>query len=389
MAKATINPFTVEECTHLLSQLVSVDTSQPLGNEAMLVDMIERRYQNKAVDIIRLDHQPGRASLIIKLPGKTDDDALALIGHLDTVPIGDPDAWDSPPLKPIVIDGTLRGRGAADMKGGVAAMLLTLDHLLQKEVSLNQSVLFCFTADEEKNGIGAVALRESNLLKDVSAMIVCEPTNNGIGICEKGAFWVRVSANGVSCHASRPELGANALDALLDCVARIRHALDLSTVHPYLGTNTISLTQLKGGFATNILPAYAELELDIRTLPGVSHQVLEDKINEICRDIEHEMPKIVMKSEIINNRPALQTDEQDPLVRLVEQSANQLGYNLEKRGLFFYTDASQLIPDLGIPFIILGPGDDRQAHTVNEQIQIASIGHYAHLYACLIEKHNA
>jgi len=378
-------PNTIEACTQLLSQLVEVNTCQPAGNEAALVDFIAHRYQKSPVELTRLEHSAGRASLVIKLPGRTDMGSLALVGHLDTVPVGDPDAWGTPPHKASIKDGMLFGRGAADMKGGVAAMLLALDALLQQAPGLAKSVYFCFTADEEKDGIGAQALCQSNLLRHVSAMLICEPSRNGIGLCEKGAFWVRVSADGVACHASRPELGANALDALLLFIDQARQSVDFSTEHPYLGRNTMSLTRLSGGIATNVIPAAATLELDIRTLPGVSHQALGVKFAKICIEIGAVHPRITLKLEIINNRPALETAETDSLVGHVEQCSADLDIHLEKRGLYFYTDASQLIPELEIPFVILGPGDDREAHTANEKIEIASVAIFAQLYAEIIK----
>lgn len=385
MKLPSADTFGFETCATLLSQLVEVNTCQPAGNEAALVDFITQRYPNSPVQITRLDHSPGRASLVVKLPGSTDSGSLALVGHLDTVPVGDPAAWETPPLTATIKDNSLYGRGAADMKGGVAAMLLALDGLLQNAQPLTHSVYFCFTADEEKDGIGAQALCQSDLIGDVSAMLICEPSRNGLGLSEKGAFWVRVSAVGVSCHASRPELGANALDALLVFIEQARQGMDFSVEHPYLGRSTMSLTRLSGGTATNVIPAAAELELDIRTLPGVSHRALEEKLIEICIDIEAEHPQITLNLEIINNRPSLETEETDGLVLQVQQCASALGIRLEKRGLHFYTDASQLIPKLGIPFVILGPGDDREAHTANEKIEVDSVANFAQLYTALIK----
>jgi succinyl-diaminopimelate desuccinylase len=131
MKLPSADTFGFETCATLLAQLVEVDTCQPVGSEAALVDIITQRYPNSPVEITRLEHSLGRASLVIKLPGKTDSGSLALVGHLDTVPVGDPAAWETPPLTATIKDGVLYGRGAADMKGGVAAMLLALDELLQ------------------------------------------------------------------------------------------------------------------------------------------------------------------------------------------------------------------------------------------------------------------
>jgi len=375
----------IERCEKLLSQLVETDTCQPDGNEARLVNFIENRYANTRAVCTRIEHSDNRASLVIKLAGEADAGTIAFIGHIDTVACGDPALWSSPPLSAIVRDGVLYGRGAADMKGGLTSMLLTLDHFIAQDQQLKKSVLFCFTADEEKDGSGARALLDYGLLKSIEAIIVCEPSDEAIGICEKGALWVRVSANGVACHASRPELGVNALEAVIDFASKARGALDFSENNEFLGKNTISVTNLRGGIMTNIVPANASIELDIRTLPTVSHTDIQRKLVDICAELELARKPLSLKLEIINNRPPLGIEETDGFVNNIMLCGEKRGITLKKRGLFFYTDASQLVPALGVPFVILGPGDDRQAHKANEHIELNSVARFARIYTGYIE----
>ena len=379
--------FTIEKSTALLSQLVEVDTCQPAGNEANLVSFIEHRYDDHPVVMTRLDHGSGRSSLVIELPGEQRKGALAIVGHLDTVPVGDPTKWDSPPLSAAINAGKLVARGAADMKGGVAAMLLALDYLLVSKKAFKKSLYFCFTADEENNGAGALAIKQSGLIGDAVQMIICEPSGSRIGICEKGALWIRVSAEGSSCHASRPELGRNAIEALIVFVDHAHRVIDVAQSHPLLGHNSLSLTQFEGGVSTNIVPAQAELTLDIRTLPGVSHMDIYERFIEICQAVQQEMSPLSMNVEIINNRPPLETPKTEDIVVHLQTCAQKVGMSLPPKGLYFYTDASQLIPPDDIPFVILGPGDDRQAHSANEHIELSSIGRFAELYATYAADH--
>lgn len=372
-----INP---QECEQLLKKLVQTNTTQPNGHEAMLVDFIESRYQSKSVELFRIDHQPDRASLIVKLQGKEDREAIAFVGHLDTVPFDGLSQWRVNPLAGEVRKGRLTGRGAADMKGGVAAMLLTLDRLLEQETPPKRTIFFCFTADEEKNGLGAMALADHPAMADVGALIVCEPTQGDLGICEKGALWVKVITEGVSAHASRPELGCNALEGLLTFLTAARTVVETPGKHPYLGRNTLSITTLQSGISQNIIPSTAEATLDIRTLPGVSHQALLAAFQELAKVQQKSLPSLRLKIETLNNRPALETDAAAPLVRQILAFGRQSEMPLNLRGLFFYTDASQIVPKLKIPFVILGPGDDRQAHVVNEAIELSSVSAFAELY---------
>ncbi len=377
--------FEITKCTELLSQLVEIDTSQPDGNEARLVDFIMARYKDTPAICTRIDHEGKRASLVVKLIGKSNVDTVAFVGHLDTVSCGDPAFWNSPPLSATVNDGILVARGAADMKGGIASMLLVLDRYIHGNIAPNGNVLFCFTADEEKEGIGARALIQSGLLKDTRGVIICEPTRNSIGICEKGALWIRVTATGVASHASRPELGANAIDALFYFASQALTVLDLSQAHKFLGKNTLTVTQFHGGNMTNIVPASAFMEVDIRTLPGVSHEKISLELREICREIEATRGPLALELEVINNRPPLEIADTNDFVLNVQACAQKRGMPLEKRGLFFYTDASQLIPALDVPFVIMGPGDDKEAHKTNERINISSVALFAELYASYIE----
>lgn len=377
--------FTIDRCRELLVQLIEIDTCQPEGNESRLVDFIETRYKNTHAICTRIEHGSNRASLVVKLPGQQDAGAIAFIGHLDTVACGDLTQWSSPPLAGTVRGDILVGRGAADMKGGVAAMLLTLDYYLENDQNLKRSVLSCFTADEEKDGLGVRAMLESGLLRNIGGVIVCEPTLDAIGLSEKGALWVRVSVSGVSCHASRPELGRNAIEALLAFAFRARSAIDFSQEHPFLGKNTLSITKIHGGVMTNMIPSSATGEFDLRTLPGISHEEIYTKLAGICQEIEMAMKPLTLELEIINDRPALEMDTMDDFVVNIQASAQKRGIQLGKRGLFYYTDASQLIPALDVPFVILGPGNDQEAHKTNEQVELSSIARFARLYAGFIE----
>ena len=109
------------------------------------------------------------------------------------------------------------------MKGGDAAMLLTLEQLCGEELRPEKPIYFCFTADEENQGVGIRAMADGGLLNTVDEVLICEPSDSRISICEKGALWLDVSVNGVSSHASRPDLGVNAVEAAYTFAEQIKH----------------------------------------------------------------------------------------------------------------------------------------------------------------------
>ncbi len=378
---------TIEECREVLQSLVKINTCQPEGNEGKLADMIIEKMIPEGMTCRRIGHSLQRASLIVKMEGEKAEGGLALIGHMDTVACGELDNWAYPPHQAEVKGDILYGRGSADMKGGVAAMLLTARKIAGSGKKPRRPVYFCFTADEESKGIGIRAIVEEKYLETVEEVIICEPSDEKIGICEKGALWLAVTIHGRASHASRPELGVNAIEHGIDFANRLKKVVEGKKSHFILGHNTASITRFQGGIMTNIIPSEAKMELDIRTVPGVLHDEIIRMAKEICRGIMEQHPAVHMEVNVLNNRPALETPQDSPFVERIMKAAENVGISTAQKGLYFYTDASQMIPERPIPFVIAGPGDDAMAHCVNEHISLSSVSRYTELYTNYIMEH--
>lgn len=224
-------------------------------------------------------------------------------------------------------------------------------------------------------------------MNKVDEIIICEPSDEKIGTCEKGAFWLKITVQGKQSHASRPDLGINAVEYVEKLVAELKEQVETGEVHPILGTTTASVTKLCGGIMTNIIPPTAEAELDIRTVPGVSHEHILKCTEEIADRFRKEIPGIQITIEVMNDRPALETSKDSPLVKQIMKTAQMVGISTEDKGHYFYTDASQIIPKISVPFVIAGPGDDALAHCINEHISLESVRRYAKLYQKYLEKY--
>lgn len=368
-----------DRCQEILEQLVRTRTVNPPGNERDAVDTVLSFYQ-PGVNHQIIDHGEGRASLVIRLPGQDQSRTVAFVGHIDTVPVPDADQWSQPPFTAEVVDGVLWGRGAADMKGGVTAMMLMSLYFMEYGQRPPINVVLAFTADEESFGIGVSALREQGVFDDTDEVIICEPSAGQIGILEKGALWLTLTAAGRAAHASRPDLGINAADALMDLIGGINHRVADCPGHPLLGSPTCALTQIHAGVKTNILPDRAEATLDIRTLPGIDHAALVTHAQELAADLQAREPGLVLNVEVVNARPPVSVDPQHPLVQGMQRVMSQMGLSRQLRGLHFYTDASQIVPQLGLPFVILGPGDDGLAHQRDEHITLEDVRTMAAVY---------
>ncbi|NLL91560.1 MAG: M20 family metallopeptidase [Ruminococcaceae bacterium] len=378
MENTVKSDISTEKCICLIKKLISTDTAQPFGNEAALCDFIAKRYEGFDVRVVRFRHDDLRASVVVEIAGGNMS-GIAFFGHLDTVATGDLSAWTVNPFAAEISGDTVYGRGAADMKGGIASMLMALDKLLAEGIRPDRRVLFCFTADEEKGGTGASAIAESGILDGIEEMIFCEPSGGKLGLCEKGAVWLELSAVGKSCHASRPELGENAAEKLMDAVLRIKK-LDAGGETLLLPAGTISLTAFNSGVMTNILPDTATAKMDIRTTPPRNNRDVIKEIEEIARETG-------IAVEIINDRPAVETDNEEPFVQRIRETAKHFGRNPGEKGISFYTDASIVVSRYPFPFVIFGPGDDAECHTIDEKSSISEMVSYAKMYFRYIDEY--
>lgn len=376
----------LQECENILRELVQINTCQPEGNEEKLVDMIIKKVP-KNMTCIKIPHTKGRASLIVKITGKQDKGGVAFIGHIDTVACDKSEEWKFSPHQAIVKEDVMYGRGTADMKGGVASMLLVMKQVFEEASVLEKSVYFCFTADEENKGIGIQAIVDGKYLENVEEVVICEPTDERISICEKGALWLEVLVEGVASHASRPDLGINAVEVAMDLVDEMKQFIRETEIHPILGEATVSVTRMQGGIMTNIIPPSAKMELDIRTVPGVQHEKIIHNIEKYVKELEEKFNGAKIEVNVINNRPAVGIDEKHEYVQHILKIAREAGISDVPRGSYFYTDASQMIPLMPIPFVIAGPGNDKMAHCMDEYISLESVARFAEFYYQYIKEY--
>lgn len=384
MANVQYGPY-LERSEQLLQELLAIDTCQPAGNEDRLVRYLTTLFP-PGTEWEKLVHTETRSSLVVRVPGRKQDNALAFVGHVDTVPHGSLENWHYPPGVPTAEGDRIYGRGSSDMKGGVASMTAAALYLLEKGIVPARDIYFCYTADEENTGLGACALDSCAFMKRVGAIIVAEPTNGQISIGEKGALWLRVTACGLQSHGSRPELGINAVEMLMELYRRIREQLNTDEHHPFFGRTTASVTRLHGGVATNIVPARADMDMDIRLIPGQRNEDMIRCVNNLAQELCREHPPLTLQVDVLNDRPAIEVERNASLLRNMLDAVRDLGMNDTLRGTIFYTDASQIVPHHGMPFLILGPGDDKLAHQGDEFITISSLHQVTTLYLHYIER---
>ncbi|MDR3045732.1 MAG: M20 family metallopeptidase [Desulfovibrio sp.] len=320
----------------------------------------------------------GRASMVACLPGTRPGPALCFAGHIDTVPLGTA-AWSVPPLGGEEREGRLYGRGASDMKSGIAAMCAAALRMAGEDA--RPDMVLCVFGGEETGCEGSFHVaRDPDLravLGRVGAVVVCEPTRNRPLLGHKGALWLECGFSGRTAHGSMPELGDNALYKAVDAVSRIR-VLDFGAPpHAHLGGWTCSVNTLHAGQNTNSVPDRATVRIDIRTIPGQRGTVLARRVAEAAG--------AGTEMDVLLDIPAVWTEPDHPWVR---RAFGLLSEYLDAppgiESVQFFTDAAALrtaLPDT--PVLILGPGDPTMAHRTDEFAETAQIRAATDMYAAL------
>lgn len=370
------------DCVALTRRLIGFDTINPPGDEAACAHYLAEVLAPCGVPVELASFGPARANLIARLPGTDSVLApLVLTGHLDTVPLGAA-AWSKPPFAAEIVGDKLYGRGASDMKGGVAAMTLAFLRACSRRVRPASGVTLLLTGGEEVGCQGAVHLheRERSRLGAASAMLVGEPTANELVRGHKGALFMRARAQGVTAHSSMPERGVNAIYKAARAISRVEQFELPRSSSRFMGNPTISVGMISGGLNANSVPDRAEFTIDVRSGSDLSHAVLLDSLRaQLQPEVELE-PFIDM--------PAVYTPEEDPFTSAVVSAMRQvLGDRATsaERAMPFFSDASVLQPHYNCPTLILGPGEVLTAHETDEYCLVDKIGAAEEIYLQVID----
>jgi succinyl-diaminopimelate desuccinylase len=353
--------------------LIRMDTVNPPGNEEPAARYLGEMLAAAGLEVSYPRLGENSTGLIAKAPEASSGPPLVFTGHLDTVPVGDA-PWDFPPHGAEIRNGHLIGRGSSDMKSGVAAMAVCALQLAQ-EPQMKNDIIFVFTAGEETGSEGAVQMRDSGVLpREGGALVVAEPTGNIPLLGHKGALWLECTAKGKSAHGSMPDLGDNAIYKAARAAAGLEGFFSSAESHPQLGKPTVNVGTFRGGSKINMVPDSACFRVDLRSVPGVEHDVLmEDIKRKLGPDIEIER---------LIDLPGISTAPDDPwIIRVLEVMSRIQGSRPEPGYVNYFTDASVLTSAMNNPpTLILGPGEPSQAHQTNEYCVVEKIGRAAELY---------
>ncbi|WP_461239784.1 ArgE/DapE family deacylase [Paucilactobacillus sp. N302-9] len=358
------------EKINILKDLIKINSAN--GNEKQVSTYLKTLLNRHGIEDVQLiPYDTNRMSIIANIGDPTAKRVLALAGHLDTVAIGNIDNWKHDPFSALEENGTIYGRGSADMKSGLAAMVITMIELHESKTNLNGQLRFIGTVGEELGAMGARDLTSQGAVHDIDAMIVGEPTSGDIIFAHSGSFNYTVNSYGKGAHSSLPQFGNNAITNLTKFIIAEQTAFDGIPTSDVLGPLVHSVTVINGGQQVNSIPEFAQLQGNIRPIPEFNpDQVtkrLQDTIDKLNQEPQNHLELVV------NNRfEPVVNDPNSDFVQLIQRARTAAFSQPAKLDVIHgATDASEYIKDdHHFPMIVLGAGNWNDAHSVDETVSV-------------------
>ena len=366
-----------DDAISLLRKLVKIPSRNPPGEERELAEYVVAWLMEAGVDAILVpEPYTHRPQVVATIKGDEGQPTLVFNGHLDVVPLGEVERWSVNPFGGEVKDGRLYGRGSCDMKGGLAAMMLTAKAITESNCRLRGNLTLHFAVGEEKGEPGTkTLLMDKGYTGDWG--IVLEPTNLTVVTAEKGLLWLDVEIQGKPAHASTPELGINPVEKAVDFIIRLRGYREQFGLkqHPLLGGAVCSVTMIEGGIKENVISGSCMITLDRRLLPGETLDEAEAEIQAILTQMKQQDKTF---QGTISRRgegfAAAEIPNNSHIAQVVKEAVkNVTGKILQPSGAAYGTDARTFINEADIPAVIFGPGDPAAAHTYDESIAISQV----------------
>lgn len=366
----------MNEITRLVGELVRRPSINPMGRplhgpqifEHQVTAYLEEYFRGLGATYERQHAAPLRDNIVARCPGSPARTILFEV-HQDTVPV---DGMTIDPFGARVEGGRLYGRGACDIKGGMAAMLTAFARVCRDKPRGAATVVLACTVDEEHTGLGVRRLIDNGLKADMA--VVCEPTHLHIVRAHKGVVRWHVETEGKSCHSSRPDQGVNAIyrmGRVLRVIEEYARRLQESPGDPFLGPPTLSVGRIDGGTSVNTVPAFCRIDIDRRLVPGEDPEAAWRHF----RDAITSAPEIdfpVRCCEPWTSGPALGSRGSEKLIAELASAIDAVKGSHEVVEVPYCTDGAT-ISAAGIPTVVFGPGDIAQAHTVDEWVELAEV----------------
>ncbi|MBC1715303.1 ArgE/DapE family deacylase [Listeria welshimeri] len=352
----------------ILKDMVNIDSTN--GHEEQVANYLQKLLAVYGIESEKVQYDEDRASLVSEI-GSSDEQVLAFSGHMDVVDAGDVSKWKFPPFEATEHEGRIYGRGATDMKSGLAAMVIAMIELQEEKQKLNGKIRLLATVGEEVGELGAEQLTQKGYADDLDGLIIGEPSGHRIVYAHKGSINYTVKSTGKNAHSSMPEYGVNAIDNLMLFYNEIeKHVASIHTTNEILGDFIHNVTVISGGNQVNSIPEKAELQGNIRSIPEVDNETLKRRIVDIVNELnkkEHVQLELIFD---YDKQPVF-SDRNSRLVHVARDVAKGIiKEEIPLLGISGTTDAAEFTKAKHkFPVIIFGPGNETP-HQINENVSI-------------------
>jgi succinyl-diaminopimelate desuccinylase len=365
----------------LLKNLIRADSTAENGESSVcriLSEHLERYGIHCRIDA----WNSNRANLIAKVKSGNKKPALLFACHLDVVPPGQAQ-WRYGPFEAIEKNGKIYGRGTADMKGPIVAVVTAIEQIVDSGTTLKGDILFAGCAGEETDSCGARRFMQKaiNALPKPAGVIIPEPTDFDIVTAHRGMLWLEVTTAGKTAHGSTPQLGVNAIDSMRTFLAELQQVTIKAEMDSLLGKSSLSVNTITGGEAINVVPDSCSVGIDIRSLPEQKHQEIIDCFEKIFAKLKHQNSDFDAKIGVIRQVDALETKTDCPFVR---DFCDTIGLTQTKT--VNYTTDGPYFAALEVPIVVFGPGKADICHKPDEYIDIADLEKAVEYYKKIILK---
>jgi len=388
-----------EEIISFTQELVRIPSVYPPGDETGVASALKHKMEEIGIDNIRvLAKEPHRPNVLGTLKGGNGK-TLALNGHMDTKEVSPSEAeiWVVDPFKAEIVDGKLYGRGSADMKGAIAAMIMAVKAINDADVRLNGDVELVFVAGEEGSPqYGSKYLTETNSFK-ADAMIIGEPSGiergwDCLDIACRGGFFFKVNVYGDQMHSSMSDIkgavnSSVKLGAVIKAMSeRLRFSFKENSLYPQGPTINLGV-MMSGGVFYGIYPGKSSFSSDVRVLPGMDEETMNREVESLLDELREEDDELKVELEFereLNFVPAYQISREEDVVKAsIDAAASVLAPAQQPTisGIPGGTDAIYF-KGLGFPIIpAFGPGLLHHCHGPNEYVPVKELVEAAKIYA--------
>lgn len=376
------------DAVKLTRKLVQIESTDPGSWEYEITEFIRTFLEKAGADTQCCPVQGKRSNVRGVIHGRREHPALVFLCHMDTVVKGD--GWTKDPFAAQVSDGKIWGRGACDMKAGLACALTAFgeaaSRYAQAPDELPYSLVFIGTVDEEADMKGSEAAVAQGWITAEDWVLDMEPTAGKIRMAHKGRAWFLLETEGVTAHASMPEKGADAIAGMAFMIADIRRQIEATPAHEELGRSTVTFGQIEGGYSPYVVSDHCRVTIDMRIAPPLDRQAAEEILSHAVGVGERAVPGVKGRFQVTGDRPPVETHLESKLLCVLKESVEAVtGKEAQTEVFPGYTDTAVVAGVTGNQNCMsYGPGDLAQAHKPDEYVSIADIERCVSVYRELI-----